>query len=240
MRESTEKLLEELKKYPVFDLLKVARKVKTGDGYLRLFIHRLVQKKALILVERNKYTMYKDPWIVASHIVWPSYISSWAALQYHNFTDQLPTMLEVVTSKKRRKRELSFHETKIKIITTKPALMFGFTKGMHEGMEIFIAEPEKALLDAALFKSMSFSEIKDIVVAHFSQLKKERLVAYLLKIGNKSLIKRFGYLLDQTGKDYYNRLHHHVDHNFISLDYALPQKGDKNAKWRIIDNVTKR
>ncbi|MEK6845353.1 MAG: hypothetical protein AABY26_01230 [Nanoarchaeota archaeon] len=240
MRESTQELLDQLKKYPVFDLLKVARKVKKKENYLRLFIHRLVQKKAIIPIEKNKYTLYKDPWIVASHIIWPSYISSWAALQYYNFTEQLPTTIEVVTSKKRRKRELYFQETKIKIITTKPALMFGFTKCIREEMEIFMAEPEKALLDAALFKSMSFSEIRDVVVSHLPHLKKEKLVAYLLKIGNKSLIKRFGYILDFAGKDYYNRLHKHLDHNFVSLDYSLPQKGKKNEKWGIIDNVTKR
>ena len=240
MREATEKLLEQLKTYPVFDLIKVARKVKNNEDYLKLLIHRLVRKRAIISIERNKYTRYKDPWIVASHLIWPGYISSWAALQYHHFTEQLPTTIEVVTSKKRRKRKLSFQESKIKIITTKPALIFGFTKCLHEGTEIFMAEPEKALLDAALFKSMSFSEIEDIITSHLSQLQKEKLVAYLLKIGNKSLIKRFGYVLDFVGKDYYTRLHHHMDHNFISLDYSLPQKGKKNTKWRIIDNVTKR
>jgi len=240
MRGSTEKLLEELKKYPVFDMIKVARKLRTSERYRRLFLHRLKQRKVIRSMERNKYTLHKDPWIVASHLVWPSYISSWAALRYHNLTEQLPHTIEVVTSKKRRKRKFLFGETKIKIITTKPTLIFGFTKRLYEEIEIFMAEPEKALLDAALFKSMSFSEIRDIVASHLAQLQKEKLVAYLLRIGNHSLIKRFGYILDQAGEDYYNRLHRHLDHNFISLDYSLPLQGNKNEKWRIIDNVTKR
>lgn len=240
MRESTEKLLEELKKYPVFDLTKVARKIKAKEDYLRLFIYRLAQKKAVTPIEKNKYTLYRDPWIVASNLIWPSYISGWAALQYHRLTEQLPTTIEVITSKKRRKRALSFRENKIKIITTKSALIFGFTKSVRDGMEIFIAEPEKALLDGALFKSISFSEIKDIITSNLNSLHIERLIMYLLKIGNKSLIKRFGYVLDLAGKEYYNRLRHQLDHNFIYLDYSLPQKGKKNTKWRIIDNVAKR
>ncbi|MBI4980278.1 hypothetical protein HZC30_01825 [Candidatus Woesearchaeota archaeon] len=240
MRESTEKLLEQLKPYPVFDLIKVARKLKTNQRYLRLFVHRLKQKKVILSIEKNKYTMCKDPWVVASNITWPSYISGWAALRHHNLTEQLPNLIEVVTSKKRRKRELSFQGMSFKFITTKPALMFGFTKNIREEKELFMAEPEKALLDAALFKMISFSEIRDIIRSNFPRLRREKLVSYLLKAGNKSLIKRFGYILDQAGKDYYARLQKYIDHNYIPLDYSLPVRGKKNLKWRIIDNVTKR
>lgn len=240
MRARTEELLNQLKKYPVFDLIKVARKLKTKAGYLRLFLHRLKRKKVILSIEKNKYTLCKDTWIVASHIVWPSYITSWAALRYHNFTEQLPNTIEVVTSKKRKKRELSFQGMNIKFITTKPSLIFGFAKHIRDEKELFIAEPEKALLDAALFKSMSFTEIRDILISNLPRLKKEKLIAYLLKIGNQSLIKRFGFILDYAGKDYYSRLQRHVDHNYISLDYSLPSRGKRNVKWRIIDNVAKR
>src|SRR3989338_1228522 len=106
MRESTERLLEQLKKYPLFDLIKVARKLKTSKGYLRLFIHRLKKKGVILSIEKDKYTLCKDPWVVASHMVWPNYISGWAALRYHNVTEQIPNTIEIVTSKKRRKREL--------------------------------------------------------------------------------------------------------------------------------------
>ncbi|MBU2638656.1 MAG: hypothetical protein KJ955_06795 [Nanoarchaeota archaeon] len=240
MRKSTQELLEQLKKYPVFDLTKVARNVKTEEIYLKLLVHRLARKKVIQSIERNKYTMYKDPWVVASHLIWPSYISSWAALRYHNLTEQLPGTIEVVTSKKRRKRELSFQGMKIKFIITKPRLVFGFAKILSEEREIFVAEPEKALLDAALFKSMSFSEISEIVISNLPRLQKEKLIAYLIKVGNKSLIKRFGFVLDYAGKDYYGRLQKYVDHNYIALDYSLPRTGKKNIKWKVIDNVAKR
>ena len=240
LRESTEKVLEELKKYPLFDLIKAARKLKASKGYLRLFLHRLARKKVIVPIEKNKYTLCKDPWVVASHIAWPSYISGWAALRHHNFTEQLPNIIEVVTSKKRRKLKLSFEGMKIKIIITSPKRIFGFIKILREERELFIAEPEKALLDAALFKSISFSEIRDIVVSHFARLQKDKFVAYLIKLGSKSLIKRFGFLLEQAGKDYYARLQKHMDHNYILLDYSLPMRGKKSAKWRILDNAAKR
>ncbi|MBS3138747.1 hypothetical protein J4207_03515 [Candidatus Woesearchaeota archaeon] len=240
MRESTEKLLEQLKKYPLFDLIKVARKLRTSKEYIRLFIHRLKKKKVVFSIEKNKYTLCKDHLVVASNLVWPSYITGWTALRYHNLTEQLPNTIEIITSKKRKKRELSFQEMNIKFITTKPGLMFGFVKCIREEKEFFIAEPEKALIDAALYKIISLSEIEDIIVSNFPRLQKSKLISYLLRIANKSLIKRFGYILDKAGKDYYARLQKHIDHNYILLDYSLPVRGKKNIKWRIINNVTKR
>ncbi len=240
MRESTGKLLEQLEKYATFDLMKVGRKLHTNEKYLRLFIHRLKQKKKIIFIEKNKYTLCKDQYVVASNILWPCYISGWAALRYYNLTEQLPNMIEIVTSKKRRKRELLFQGMKLKFITTTPRLMFGFVKYIRNEKEVYVAEPEKALVDAALFKMISFSEISDIIIAHISQLHQKRLVAYLIKIGNRSLIKRFGYILDYAGKDYFIRLQKYIDYNYISLDYSLPIRGEKNTKWRIINNVTKR
>ncbi len=240
MRDDTATLLEELKQFPVFNLTTIAKKMKVKENYLKLFIHRLIQKKIVLPIERNKYTLYKDPWIVASHIVWPSYITGWAALRYHNLTEQLPNTIEVITSSKRKKRKLLFQGMKIKIITTTPAMIFGFNKFSKEEKEIFVAEPEKVLLDSALFKSMSFSEIREVLTDHLTQLQKEKLIQYLLRIGNQSLMKRFGFVLDSIGKDYYNRLHMYLDHNYILLDYSLPRRGTKNEKWRIIDNVAKR
>ncbi len=240
MRENSQELLDQLKKYPVFDLTAIARKVNRSEEYLWLFIHRLVRKKRILTIEKNKYTLCKDPWIVASNIVWPSYITGWAALRYHNLTEQLPNTIEVITSSKRKKRKLFFQGMKIKMITTTPALMFGFNKLSKEEKEIFVAEPEKALLDAALFKSMSFSEIREIIKYNITRLQTGKIVHYLLKIGNKSLIKRFGFTLDSAGKDYYKRLRTHLDRNYVLLDYSLPRRGKKNEKWRIINNVIKR
>lgn len=240
MKTSTSKLLEQLQKYPLFNLTTIARKINVKGNYLKLLVHRLIQRKEILTIEKNKYTLCKDPWIVASHIVWPSYITGWAALRHHNLTEQLPNTIEVITSSKRKKRELLFQGMKIKIITTTPALMFGFNKLSKEEKEIFVAEPEKALLDAALFKSMSFSEISEVLKYYFTRFRKEKMIDYLLKIGNKSLIKRFGFILDSMGNDYHKRLRTHLDRNYVLLDYSLPQRGEKNQKWRIVNNVIKR
>lgn len=233
-------LLAQLKKYPVFDLNAVARKTGATTEYIKLILHRLKEKKLVLPIEKNKYTLHRDPWIVASHLLWPAYISGWAALRYYSVTEQLPNTIEVITTRKRKKRVLRFQGTTIQFIATKPALFFGFRKLLREEAEIFVAEPEKALLDAAFFKQMSFSEIMAILEGNRGKFHKEKLLRYLLRMKNKSLIKRFGYVLDSLGKDYFGKLHRYMDQNYVALDYSLPAAGGKNKKWRIIENVTKR
>ena len=52
------------------------------------------------------------------------------------------------------------------------------------------------------------------------------------------MLKRFGYLFDALGYDYYPRLKPKLDKNFIKLDYNLAAAGKKDSKWRIIINTT--
>jgi len=230
-------LLNTLKKYPIFNLLTIQKITKKDKPYSRLLIYRLKKKKLIYKIEKDKYTLSKDPFLIASRIIWPSYISCFSALRYYNLTEQLPQIIQIITTKKRRKRVLTFQKTKIKFITIKQRYFFGFNKVHYENFEIFTAEPEKALIDAALFKDMSFSEIKDILKSNLKEFNLNNLVKCLQKIKNKSLIKRFGYALSELNKDYYSKLRSYIDHNYVPLDYLLPNKGRKNEKWKILDNI---
>ena len=41
----------------------------------------------------------------------------------------------------------------------------------------------------------------------------------------------------KLNKDYYSKLRSYIDHNYVPLDYLLPNKGRKNEKWKILDNI---
>lgn len=230
-------LIKELEKYPVFSLKTVKEIIKKSDKYAKLVAFRLKKEGLIFEIEKNKYTVNKNAFIVASNIVWPCYLSFWTALRYHNLTEQLPKDIFVITTRARKKRELVFNKTKIIFVRIKPKYFFGFTKERHDGFDVFMAESEKALIDSVLFKEISFSEIGSIIRDNFDRINKNKLIEYLLKINDKALIKRFGFLLDQLGLDFFDKLKKHLGYNYIHLDYAMPKKGKKNKKWRIVENV---
>ena len=229
-------LLKELGKYPLFNL-KTVRDMTNKDGnYTKLLIHRLKKDKLIFEIEKNKYTLNKDSFTIASNMIWPCYISGWSAVSYYHLTDQIPQAIFVITTRARKKREIIFNNTKIIFTRVKPKYFFGYKRERYGDYDIFIAEKEKALIDSALLKKISFSEVCDIIKDNVEDINIPLLIKYLIKIKNKSLMKRFGFLLDRLNikNDELSRL---IDFKYIPLDELISKKGKKDKKWRIIDNV---
>ena len=230
-------LIRKLERYTVFNLKTLKQIIEKDNNYAKLVLYRLKNDKLIFEIEKNKYTVNKDPNIVASNIIWPCYISFWSALRYYNITEQLPHIINVITTRTRKKKEINFRGTKIIFTKIKPKYFFGYRKERYHDFNIFIADKEKALIDSALFKKISFSEICSTVKGSIDDIDKDLLVSYLIKIGNKALIKRFGFLLDKSGVSRYKKLKKFIDYKYIPLDYALKAKGEKNKQWKVIDNV---
>ena len=230
-------LLRELGKTPTFNNKRVRELIGKDSAYTWLVVHRLKREKLVTEIEKDKYTVYDDPILVASNLTWPSYISCWAALRHHGLTEQLPTVIHVVTTRSRKRREVAFGGARIVFIRTKPSSFFGFDKLQRDGLEIFMAEPEKALLDSALFHRISFSEVADMTRKNFKSIDVERLVGHLLKIGDSALAKRFGFLLERLGAKTHGKLGKFIGRSYTKLDYAMPPEGKRNERWMVIDNV---
>lgn len=230
-------LLRKLEKYPVFNLKTLSEIIGKNRDYAKLVIYRLKKEGLIFEIERNRYTLNKDPLLVASNILWPCYISSWTALRYYNLTEQLPQISYIMTTRAKKKKEVIFNNTKIVFIKIKPKYFFGYKKEIYNGFQIFIAEKEKALLDSVLFKKISFSEISDIINNNIKNINVPLLISYLIKIKNKAMIKRFGFLLYKNNIDIYKKVKKFIDFKYVPLDYAIKAKGEKNKKWKIIENV---
>lgn len=230
-------LIKELEKYPVFTLKTVREIIEKNRDYAKLVVYRLKKDKIILEIERNKYTLQRDPLIVAGNILWPSYISCWSALRFHNLTEQLPQVTSVMTTRARRKREIIFGNTRIVFTKIKPEYFFGYRKERYSNFDIFIAEKEKALIDSVLFKKISFSEIADIIGDNLQDINVNLLIDYLIKIKNKAMIKRFGFLLENLGIDTYDRFKEFLNYRYIPLDYAMTAEGKRDKKWRVVKNV---
>lgn len=171
-------LIEALQRYPVFTVREMAQVLGKSSSYAYLVAYRLKKSGIIQEIERGKYTRETDPFLIASWILWPSYLSGWAALQYHHLTEQLPFTLQVITTRKRNKKSLRFHGTSIEFSTIRKAAFTGFKKIMYQNREIFIAEPEKAIVDGLRFETMSFPEAQEIIGAQRRKINKRKLFRY--------------------------------------------------------------
>jgi predicted transcriptional regulator of viral defense system len=234
---NTIQVLKRLATYPTFNVNTVANIIEKDSPYTRLYLNRLKQRKIVHQLQRNVYTVQDDPLVIASRISWPSYISLWAALRYHNLTEQLPHTITVITTQMKSRREISLPNTRFIFEHIRPVWFFGFTKITISDFEVFMAEPEKALIDALLLKRISVSEIYSILLTHLKDLSTGRFIDYILKTQNHALAKRFGWMLCSLGAQNAEKLKQLTYGTIIPLDYSRPCKGKKDSRWGLIINI---
>jgi len=216
-------LLKQLNHYPIFtqkDLLKIT---KTTKKYARTLLSRLQKKSYIHRIERGKYSLYDDSLIFASYLTKHSYLSLWTALRYHNLTQQQPQNVFVMV--KAPKKKITLPNTSINFIVTKH--FWGYKTERYRDFDIFIAEPEKAIIDCLLAR-LPIEYVAEAIELHQNP---QKLANYARKTKNNSLIKRLGYLLEKYKQNSYGLKA--LDYNYVQLDYTK-RKGKKDKIWRVI------
>ena len=194
-------------------------------------------------VEKGKYvttvfgTIETSIFSIATNLTWPSYISFWSALNYYGFKEQAPKTITVATTKK--KKEVKFEDVTIKFITLSPKRFFGYIR-----LEDFtIAEKEKCIIDSLLLPRYSggINEISKAIHLAIEDIMLEKLVDYAIKIGNKSVVKRLGYILKKLNieipKDLEKRMKKNIGKGFSLLDPSKPKTNIYDREWLLIINI---
>lgn len=167
-----------LQGYPVFTMRDLTSLLNKKRDYAYLQAYRWKKKRLIHEIEKGKYTLEEDPFLVSSWVVWPSYISGWAALHYYHITEQLPFTIQVITTRRRKKRVLNYGKVKIEFTTVKPDFFLGFRRVIYDQREIFIAEKEKALIDALAVKRMSLGESIEMIKSNKGKINLRKLFSY--------------------------------------------------------------
>lgn len=160
---------------PYFNVADFAKLLGLKPESLYVALNRLVKAGILRRLRRGIYEVVfspSEPEEIASQLYWPCYLSFESALARYGIMDQLPYVLTFATPKRSKKIQLAGKEIEYRRI--KKDLFFGYKKDGR----IFVAEPEKALLDQAylfsLGKASFYFQSWDL-----RGLKKERIFKYL-------------------------------------------------------------
>jgi predicted transcriptional regulator of viral defense system len=155
----------------------IARTLDISLSSARITAYRYVRQGILIRVKRNMYVL-KERWmsldreqtfVIANIVQVPSYISLMTALDYYEITTQMQRdFIESVVIKRTTKKQIE--ETFLNYTRISPHLYHGFVK--RQGF--FIAEPEKAFLDAVYL--MSFGRYSlDMPSINFGKLNLDKI-----------------------------------------------------------------
>ena len=229
--------MKKLQEYPTFNIDTFANITDKDKTYAKMHLNRLKNRDIVKQIQRNVYTVQEDPIIIASRIIWPSYISLWTAFRYHNLTEQIPSNVSVITTRSKSRENIQMMNTTIIFEKIRPSWFFGFSKIKIQGFEVFMAEPEKAIIDAVLLKKISTTEIYSILQSNIKNISTKKMVDYVLRTKNKALIKRLGWMLESLECKYTKKLKKQAYKTMIPLDNARPVSGPKDKRWGIIVNI---
>ena len=225
----TIELMKKLRDYPLFTTNDVAKIVMKKSDYVKTLLYRLERQKLIYKIERGKYTIYDDAFVFASYISIPSYISLWSAVRYYNLTEQMPKTIFIMVTKQRK--NLKFQNVSIEFVKTKH--FFGFKRENYNGFDIFIANPEKAIIDSLLLKRVPLDEVTKAIQTNTLNI--SLLINYAIKTKNKCLTKRLGFILEDNGFKC-SKLIRFIDLNYALLDLTRRREGKINKRWMVIDN----
>jgi predicted transcriptional regulator of viral defense system len=215
----------ELAVFTIKDLQKITGK---DERILSVYINRMTKMGMINKIEKGKFTIYDDPFIVSTQLIYPSYISFLSAFFLHGKTTQ--TINEILVVSSRRKKDIDVFGMKIKFITLNPRFMFGFKKVGKGNSYIFLAEVEKAIIDSLFLpRYCPLSEV-------FSALKEadiDKTLNYASLIGIEAVNRRLGYLLDVLGVETKLRAKGKAAYK---LNPAIKSLGRFNSKWRLYIN----
>lgn len=208
----------DLRVFTINDAVKIIGK---PSNYVSLFLSKV---DSIIRLERGKYYVKgTDPTEVASNVIYPSYISLVYSLAYYKSITQLPIAIDVMALRQHKRLKVEGYD--IRFVKLKRSRFFGYRS--DDG--VFIADPEKAIVDCLAFNvdffyiSESFGNLKDSV-----DIKK--LKEYAKDMDDKALINRLGFMLEKAGLDaddllsYRSRMYARLSANaFI-----------KDEKWKVM------
>jgi predicted transcriptional regulator of viral defense system len=131
----------------------------------------------------------------------------------------------------RPKKTIEFQGTRIRFFKMKQ--ISGYGKKSYRNFDIFVADKEKCIIDSILLKNVPFDEI--VKALRDKSIDTKKLSENAIRSGNKSLLKRLGYILESLGLDS-GQLSNRLDSNFIRLDWNGPRNGENAKRWKLIIN----
>lgn len=167
---SSKNLTEQLKSLPYFSkttIVQIGKQFGLGSATMDTYISRLMKRRDIIQLKNGLYVAadffnknrgdISYLFYLANILRTPSYVSSWAALQYYNLTTESIYTITSITPKVTRTYKTKvgtfvYHSMKKELFSD-----FSLIKGKFD---FFIASPAKALFDLLYFKTHQFRSVR--------------------------------------------------------------------------------
>lgn len=142
----------------------------------------------------------EDSWILADKLFHPGYIAGFSAVKYWDLSEQIFETTTFFTTKNIREHNPIINNSRFQLKTIADYKMFGTKPIWRENSKILVSDASKTIVDLLDDPRVAggMRVVKDIFL-EYSESKFfdiELIIAYTKKMRNKTIFKRFGFLLE--------------------------------------------
>ncbi len=226
-------------------------KAIAGEPVIKM-LSSLTRKKWVLRLKRGLYiivpldigvkgadSFIMHNFVIASKLAEPYYIGYWSALNYYGFSDQIPNATFIATTTARK--ELKILDAAYLFVQVSKSGFFGTTAIEIEGEKIRISDRNKTIADCLDHPEYGggIDEIARSIYFSIEEIDIKKIVSCALQIGNITIIKRLGYILDACHLlEKYNAALNKValSKGYSLLEPVSPKKGKYNERWLLLVN----
>jgi predicted transcriptional regulator of viral defense system len=210
---------------------------------LNELVENLAHKGLLHRIERGKYTRpnFKDPNVIGTFIAQgDAAIAYWSALHHHNLTERFPERVFIKTT--RRKASKRVFGVQYQYVFVSEEKFFGVEKYGYGNLMFPVTNMEMTIVDC-YDQPRYAGPFPDLLAAfHRATLDPSKLIEYSEKFGNKSVIKRLGFLAELLkGKElqpFVDFALNQVNARYVRFDVLGIEKGEFNNRWKLRMNLS--
>lgn len=241
-----------------------ARAIMNGRGeWVNKLLYRLTQKRWLFRLEKGKYLILPleagmeglytvHEFLIAAHLVKPHAIAYASALSFHGLTDQVARTVFVASTSRRQNVTIEELGLRYRFIAVTEDKFFGFETVIIEDQPVQITDPAKTIVDGLdhpeycggimeMAKGLwryCHSGAADPSIELRTRL--DRLTRYALRLGNRTVLKRLGYLAEVLVLDvgeYLSWWQDEISAGMSLLDPRQGEYGPYSTRWNLRLNV---
>ncbi len=187
----------------------------------------------------------EDPWVVAAKTFAPCYLGGWTACEHWGLTEQLFRGVVVMTGKRPRKRTIELQGTPFHLRFAPDAKRFGANPVWRGQTQIQVSDPSRTIIDMLDDPKVGggIRQIADVLATYFKEPVRNdtQLLEYARRLGNRTVFKRLGYLLEACDIDapvVAEACHKEMSAGLSLLDPTAKPAGRILKRWNLRVNAT--
>lgn len=186
----------------------------------------------------------EDPWLVAAHTFAPCYLAGWTACEHWGLTEQLFRDVVVVTSRLVRHRAEEIQGTRYLLHVRRRGAFFGLRNVWRTQVAVPVSDPTRTVIDLLDSPALGggVRSVGEILGTYFSGTHRDdkRLLDYAKKLGNRTVYKRLGHLLETLSVEapgVVAACRESQSRGVSLLDPGGPRSGRIVSRWNLRLNV---